>query len=332
MNGRFRMLAIFGLILLLVTRTTAANADADTVDLLDGYPQRSETNAVANASPEALGTSPNAALREAEEALATTNLLSRSMLKSARGDQTPSVEEWWKRLEIARGQRRQRLPDEAAPTLVEVILANTPQDLKRTALLELAILEQERNNLSRAQQIFAHYLAKWPNDDSTPEVILRQGLILRQMGLYNLALTKFYAVMTSSLVLEADKFEYYQRMVVQAQTEIAETFSQQGKFQDAAEFFARLLKQDSPLLNRPQIQFKLVRSLSELGRFDQVVFHASDFLGRYDKSVEQPEVRFYLATALKRLGRRDEALQQVMLLLRDQKAGAQDHSELWSYW
>jgi tetratricopeptide (TPR) repeat protein len=152
------------------------------------------------------------------------------------------------------------------------------------------------------------------------------------MGLNNLALTKFYAVMTSSLVLKADKLEFYQRLVLQAQTEIAETFFQQGKLPDSVEFFTRLLKQDSPLLNKPQIHFKLVRSLSALGRFEDATAQAYDFLGRYREAVEQPEVRFYLATALKRLGRNNDSLQQVSLLLHDQQAEARAHPETWAYW
>jgi len=198
--------------------------------------------------------------------------------------------------------------------------------------LELAVIEQERNQLTRAQQILAHYLAKWPDDENTPEIILRQGLILRQLGMNSLALTKFYSVMTSSLVLKSDKLDYYRRLVLQAQTEIAETYFQQGKFSDSADFFARLLKQDSPLLNKPQIHYKLIRSLSTLGRHEEVARQANDFLGRHESAVEQPEVRFYLASALKHLGRTQESLQQVLILLRSQHPRAKENPEAWTYW
>jgi tetratricopeptide (TPR) repeat protein len=303
------------------------------VALLDGFTNSvPRTNAVAAEPTNATGAhSINEALRDSSEGLATTNLLSKPF-SNKHPAHSQDLSDWKETLEIARRQRLQRLYAEATPTLVTLILTNTPEEMKRTALLELAIIAQEENKLSKAQQIFAHYLTKWPDDPSTPEVILRQGLIFRQMGLNTLALTKFYAVMTSSLVLKADKLEYYRRLVLQAQTEIAETFFQQGKFQDSAEFFARLLKQDSPLLNKSQVHFKLVRSLSVLGRFDEATVQAYDFLTRYKDAAEQPEVRFYLATALKQLRRNNDALQQVLLLLQDPQIQANAHPATWAYW
>lgn len=332
MNSIPRTLAVIGTLLALVLRTTGTQADAETVALLDGFnnlPRTNVASVVSTSAPAALLS--NVALRDSVAAFATTDLLAGSNA-TTRLDRSKELSDWQEKLEVARRQRLHRLFAEATPTLVTLILTNSPEEMKRTALLELAIIAQEENNLPRAQQIFAHYLIKWPDDLNTPEVILRQGLIFRQMGLNNLALTKFYAVMTSSLVLKADQLEYYQRLVLQAQTEIAETFFQQGKLQDSVEFFTRLLKQDSPFLNKPQIHFKLVRSLSALGRFEETTAQAFDFLGRYSEAVEQPEVRFYLATALKRLGRNNDSLQQVLLLLEGQLAEARIHPETWAYW
>ncbi len=45
-----------------------------------------------------------------------------------------------------------------------------------------------------------------------------------------------------------------------------------------------------------------------------------------------PEVRYYLAEALKNLGQKTEALQPVLLCLREQKAKTQNHPEVWAYW
>src|SRR5260370_4641816 len=128
---------------------------------------------------------------------------------------------------------------------------------------------REAGELPRAQQIYAQYLSKWPNDLLIPEILLSQGQVFRDMGLYNLALAKFYGVMTSSLVVKNDKLEYYQRIVLSAQTEIVETHYQLGKYPEAADFFSRLLKQANPALNRASVQFRLVRSLSALDRSDE---------------------------------------------------------------
>ena len=61
-------------------------------------------------------------------------------------------------------------------------------------MLELAALSQDENDLARSQQIYAQFLSKWPNDLRIPEILLRQGMLFRRMGLYNMAFTKFYGV------------------------------------------------------------------------------------------------------------------------------------------
>jgi tetratricopeptide (TPR) repeat protein len=152
------------------------------------------------------------------------------------------------------------------------------------------------------------------------------------MGMTSLALAKFYAVMTSSLVLKNDKLEYYQRLVLAAQTEIAETHFQLGRYPEAADFFSRLLKQANPVLNRPAAQYRLIRSLAALERNDEAVAQGDDFLAHYPDAPEQPEVRFVVALALKRLNRNGEALQQVLSLLQERKERTQDHPELWAFW
>src|SRR5208337_2458386 len=106
---------------------------------------------------------------------------------------------------------------------------------------ELALVAQDANQLSRAEQIFAQYLQAYPDDPSAPEVLLRQGLIYRQMGVNTLAVSKFYAVMSTALKLKLDRMDYYKKLVLQAQIEIADTYYQEGKYEEAADFFRRLL-------------------------------------------------------------------------------------------
>jgi tetratricopeptide (TPR) repeat protein len=165
-----------------------------------------------------------------------------------------------------------------------------------------------------------------------PEILLRQGMLFRQMGLFNLAFTKFYGVMTSALVLKNDQLDYYVRLVLQAQTEIAETQYELGRYVEAAELFGRLLKQNNPAINRPQITYKLARCHTALGDYADTVSEAQDFLDRFPDAPEQPEIRFYLALALKQLGRNYESLQQVLWLLQEQRVRTQGRPELWAYW
>jgi tetratricopeptide (TPR) repeat protein len=220
----------------------------------------------------------------------------------------------------------------AEPILLGLLVESVPEDLRKQALYELAMAVEGENDLPRAQSILAQYLEHWAGDVRTPEILLRQGQIFRQMGLNNLALGKFYAVMTVALSLKDDQLNYYQHLVLQAQLEIAETHYLMGQFNDAADFYARLLKSPDLALNRPLAQYRLVRSLAITDRTQEAIGAAQDFLARYPDDPQEPEVRYYLAQGLKVSGQNGEALRQVLLFLREEKSKTKDEPEVWAYW
>lgn len=236
-------------------------------------------------------------------------------------------------LEIARQQRRTRQFRESKATLSALLhRPDCPESIKRSALLELALGAQDENDLARAQQIFSQYLSRWPQDLDVPEILLRQGLLYRKMGAPRLAVTKFYAVLTAALVLKNDRFDRYQRLVLQAQTEIGETYYQEGNFADASESFKRILKLDNKALNRPALQFKLLRSLAKLERDQEVIALSTEFLNTSQNAPETPEVRFILASAYKRTGANSESLRQVMALLQSQRDDTNTPPTVLSHW
>jgi tetratricopeptide (TPR) repeat protein len=216
------------------------------------------------------------------------------------------------KLALVRRKRLERDFAQASQTLVSILDSTAGDELKRIALLELAVTVQESRQPAQAQQIYSQYVQLYPEDPSTPGVLLRQGLLYRQMGATEMALSKFYAVMTTILNLKLDTSGNYQRMVLQSQTEIADTYYGEGKYAEAAELFARLLKSSESELNRPEIELKLLRCVSQLQRFLEVVTGAQDYLLRH---ADDPEARFLLASAFQQLGRKPEAINQVLNLL-----------------
>ncbi len=216
------------------------------------------------------------------------------------------------KLDLARRQELAKDFDQASKTLVSILNMDIPDELKRTSLLELALAAQQTGQLMRAIQIFAQYLQQFPQDPGVPEVMLRQALLYRQLGAYSMAFSKLYGVMTMILNLKFDTDGYYQRLVLQAQTEIAETYYLQGNFVEAVDFFHRLLKLDSPDLNKAEIRLKLIRSLSACSRHEETVRQAQELLA---SNPNQAEARFLLAVALQHLGHTQEAMRQVLLLL-----------------
>lgn len=237
-----------------------------------------------------------------------------------------------RRLETGRRLRLSKLYSDATPHLTAVLSSKAPEELQRSALLELALVAQEENNLARALQILSQYLSRWPQDPTGPEILLRQGLIYRQLGIHELALTKFYATMTTALTLKDGHFDYYRKLVLQSQAEIAETLALQNKHAEAAQAFARLLKEESPALNRVRVQFRYIHSLEAQGKYSEAAGQAQDFLAKYADAGEQAEVRFLLASSLKRLGRNGDALREVLELLQSQQPLARSQPGTLAYW
>lgn len=262
------------------------------------------------------------------ELFSNSNLVGRPVGK----DLGESIRTAQARLEAARQWRRQRNDEQARRNLVELMEGDAPAEIKRAALLELGLLAVDQKQYVKAQHIFSQYLQLYPHDPTAPEVLLRQGLLYRQMGANSLAIAKFYAVMTTALNLRLDRLEYYQRIVLQAQSEIADTYYLQGRFEEAADYFKRLLKLESPELNRAFVQFKLIRSLAALGRHEETAAQAAAYIGSHGQTPELAEVRFLLASALKQLGRNRDALREVLVLLDAQQQNAGKNPEHWIYW
>jgi tetratricopeptide (TPR) repeat protein len=241
-------------------------------------------------------------------------------------------EELRAKIDLVRTLRFQKSFELAEKQAGELVIDENPAEIRRLAMLELAYVAQDAGELPKAQVILGEYVRRHQKDPSLPEVCLRQGLIYRQMGAHQQALAKFYQVMNLALSLKLDRFEYYQSLVAKAQTEIADTFYLQGKYDEAAEYFTRLLKLEAKALDRPTVHFKLVRSLAAMNANDRLVGQAQSFVQLYPDSQDLGEVRFLLADSLKKLGRNRESMQQVMALLQSQQKQAEAHPELWAYW
>ncbi|MGA2555003.1 MAG: tetratricopeptide repeat protein [Verrucomicrobiota bacterium] len=236
------------------------------------------------------------------------------------------------KLQLARRERHDKSFVAAAQVLESILKTNAPPPLQRQALFDLAEVMQDDGQSARAQQIWSQYLQLYPQDPAVPDVLLRQGLLYRKMGVDGFAISKFYAVMSTALKLKLDNLAYYKKLVVQAQTEIADTYYLDSKFDEAADFFSRILKSGDAEANREQLEWKLIRSLSYLTNHTETIAKAQSFLSRFPNSPNLPEVRFLLARALTNMKRNPEAMQQVLLLLQSQQDNVSRDPETWAYW
>jgi tetratricopeptide (TPR) repeat protein len=242
------------------------------------------------------------------------------------------VEDYEQQLEWGRRHRRTYNTTAAVKTFAALMDSQAPLPIKRSALLELAVTAEQDKRYVTAQQVFSQFAVQFPEDPNLPEVYLRMGRIYREMGAYELAKLKFYKLMNSALTINIDQQQYYQRLVLEAQVEIARTHMDQGNHTEAVDFLQRLLKSTSPDLNRSQVYSDLIRSLFELDRHSEVVARSEEFLKHHLQSDAEAEIRFHCALALKRLGRKSESTAQVLQLLRSQQATAQADPRNWLYW
>ena len=235
-------------------------------------------------------------------------------------------------LATARFQANTHAYADAEKNFVKLLAEDVPEVTRQTALLELAQVVRSENDLPRAQAIYTQFLQRWQGDSRTPEIYLRQGQVFREMGLPNMALAKFYGVMTTALSLKNNQMTYYKGLVLQAQVEIAETHYLAGQFKDAVDYYTRLLTQNDPALDRAQIQFRLIRSLEAINHHAEAVSQAQDFLAHFPESLEAAEVRYHLAQAYKGQNRNTEALQQVKIFLQEEHDQSTNNPAIWAYW
>lgn len=244
----------------------------------------------------------------------------------------PELNKYQLALEAGRKLREAREFNRAEVQLIQILEGRFPEEIKRPALLELGLVMQDQHSFSKAQHLYAEYVRRYQKDPRVPEVLLRQAYLYRDMGLPDMALSKFFAVMSACLNLKLDEMDYYQKLVLRAQAEIAETYYLQGKFDEASDYYTRLLHLDNPDLDRPDILYKLVRCYSGVKKYNEAAANARLYLEKYPNDVDAPETRFLLAKALKNLGQNKEALQEMNLLLTNEHARSKTDPQQWLYW
>lgn len=205
-------------------------------------------------------------------------------------------------------------------------------DVRRLALIELAGLAERSNQPTQAIQFLAEYVERYHEDEIIPEILLRQAYLLRSIGTLDMAISKLYLVMTAALKIKADHLDYYKRVVLTAQTEIAETYFMDRKFEEAAEMYSRLLNDPEEELNVLVVRAKLIRSLARSEDHEAVVTEARKFLKDHASSEYQAEVRYLLALSHKALGEKQETLRELLLLLEAVEVAPADLANRWKSW
>lgn len=213
------------------------------------------------------------------------------------------------------------------------------EDTRKLTLLELAHQrelaaekDQAGGHLERALQLLAEYVERYSRDAAVPEVLLRQGYLLRRLDLKDEAIEKFYLVLRSVPRIDGRNIAYSRRLVMMAQSAIADTCADLGRHAEAAELYGRMLQTKSEELEVETVRIKQLRSLRESAADGVLERQAMGFLEDFPDSDYIPEARYFLAHSLKQQKKRDAALEQFQLLLEAVELAAPDRLTRWMPW
>ena len=202
----------------------------------------------------------------------------------------------------------------------------------KTALLGLARMHRRQGALTKAAAIYESFLKEYPEDVRTPDALLELGRTIRGLGTYNLAITRFYSVINSTLKLPGEGFEHYQLLAKTAQFEIAETYFQAGNFAEATKFFTRLRLLDLAPADRARAHFKAAYAQHLEGKSSDAVTTLRAYLEQWPDDENVPEARYLLAVSLRQLNRPQEAFIVTLELLRTAQSKLAADPKRWAYW
>ena len=207
-----------------------------------------------------------------------------------------------------------------------------PLNDTKTALLGLARMHRRQGALTKAAAIYENFLKEYPEDARTPDALLELGRTIRGLGTYNLAITRFYSVINSTLKLPGEGFEHYQLLAKTAQFEIAETYFQAGNFAEATKFFTRLRLLDLAPADRARAHFKAAYAQQLEGKTAEAVTSLRAYLEQWPDDENVPEARYLLAVSLRQLNRPQEAFVVTLELLRTAQSKLASDPKRWAYW
>ncbi|HNX05312.1 MAG TPA: hypothetical protein PKI32_07400 [Opitutales bacterium] len=213
----------------------------------------------------------------------------------------------------------------------EILGMDIPPAQRMKTLLDLADLYHKYNVKPKEAAVYEKYIETYPQDGMVPEICMRLGFIYREIGAYKSALSKFYAVLNSSMAVNRSGMDVYRQLSLRAQMEIADTNFVMGDYDQAAKFYLRLKRLDMEQGDRVKIDFKYAYTQYLIKDFTATISSFQAFIQMYPNDTLVAEAHFVLANAYKQINQPQAALTEVLSLLKYQEGKGQD-SGAWLYW
>ncbi len=203
---------------------------------------------------------------------------------------------------------------------------------KEEVLTAMASLYTRDGFLPKAAATLERLASEYPTSRRLPDVYMELGNLYRKMGALELAISKYYMVMNSSLNVSFDQVESYRALTLKAKLEIAETHAERDQFHESFRLYQSLFRLDLRPEERMLVHYHVCYLLFEIGKFQQAVTQLKLFLEQYPDVPNASEIRYLLAKSYEKLNRKPEALREVIDILQRQSSPDTADPEIADYW
>ena len=217
-------------------------------------------------------------------------------------------------------------------TMEYLAKVDSPEALRKELLINLALLYYENNDLVKAIQIYEKYIQSFPNDRQLSSIYLLLGNFYREIGAYQLAISRYYSVLNSSIKINQEDLPEYKKLARKAQKSIADTHYQKEEYSDAIKFYRRLNRLNLSNDLMAEIKFKMINSYFQLKEYDRVITDAKLFIEKYPQSYFLPEAYFVISKAYYETKRSKDSINSVIKLLKTPQLMEEKNWENWEYW
>ena len=165
-------------------------------------------------------------------------------------------------------------------------------DMEKLSLVRLAESFYRQGALTQSVSILDLYLKQHPDDGMRAEILFQSGLIYREMGLFEEAISQFYRVLNSIVVTAESDLPRYLSLARRSQFEIAIGHFDKGEYGQALALLERLNPSELNPLDRETLHYYRARATVGAGAFREGLTLVESFVESYPKSGMLPEMLY----------------------------------------
>ncbi|MCB1120583.1 MAG: tetratricopeptide repeat protein, partial [Verrucomicrobiae bacterium] len=211
-------------------------------------------------------------------------------------------------------------------------ISDVPTLEHKKALFGLAETYFRRGSLSQSISLLDQFLEIFPDDQRNQEILFQIGLLYREMHLYSEAITAFYQVLNSIVVMGEANLPRYLKLARRSQFEIARSHFYAEQWSQSLALLDRIELFELNPRDRESLLFYKAHATVEMGDWDHGLELVQDFLHRYPSSPLIPEMLYAKADLLQKLEKDDDAVATLMELLEFGGLPDEESSEEWRRW